>query len=90
MLETDTEIALARKLSAFPYALELAISDLRPHHLCSYLFELSGAYSSFFNADHVNVEDLAVRDRRLLLCKQTMLVLESGLNLLGIQTLDRM
>ncbi len=90
MLETDTEIALARKISAFPYALELAISDLRPHHLCSYLFELSGAYSSFFNADHVNVEDLAVRDRRLLLCKQTMLVLESGLNLLGIKTLDRM
>lgn len=90
MLETDTEIALARKISAFPYALELAISDLRPHLLCSYLFELSGAYSSFFNADHVNVEDLAVRDRRLLLCKQTMLVLETGLELLGIDTLDRM
>ena len=90
MLETDTEIALARKLSAFPYALELAISDLRPHHLCTYLYELSGAYSSFFNADRVNVEDLAMRDRRLLLCKRTLVVLESGLKLLGIRTLDRM
>lgn len=89
-LETDTEIALARKLSAFPYALDLAISDLRPHHLCTYLFELSGVYSSFFNADHVNVEDLAIRDRRLLLCQRTLLVLETGLNLLGIKTLDRM
>lgn len=90
MLETDTEIALARKLSAFPYALELAISDLRPHHLCSYLYELSGVYSSFFNADRVNVEDVAVRDRRLLLCKRTLIVLETGLKLLGIRTLDRM
>ena len=89
-LETDTEIALARKLTAFPYALDLAISDLRPHHLCSYLYELSGVYSSFFNADRVNVEDLAIRDRRLLLCQRTLLVLVTGLNLLGIRTLDRM
>jgi arginyl-tRNA synthetase len=89
-LETDTEIALARKLSAFPFALEQALSDLRPHQLCTYLFELAGAYSSFYNADKVNVDDEPIRNRRLLLCQRSSLILETGLGLLGIKTLEKM
>jgi len=89
-LETDTEIALARKLSAFPITLDMAISDLRPHHLCTYLFELTGVFSSFYNADKVNVEDTAIKARRLMLCQRTLTILETGLSLLGIPTLERM
>lgn len=89
-LETDAEIALARKLAAFPFALEQALADLRPHHLCTYLYELAGAYSTFYNADKVNVEETAVRERRLILCQRTLLIMETGLELLGIQTLEKM
>jgi arginyl-tRNA synthetase len=89
-LETDTEMALARKLSSFPVALEQALSDLRPHQLCTYLFELAGAFSSFYSADKVNVEDKAIRNRRLLLCQRSSLILETGLGLLGIKTLAKM
>lgn len=90
LLETDPEVALARKISSFPFALDQALTDLRPHHLCTYLYELAGAYSTFYNADKVNVEDVAVRDRRLLLCQRTLLILETGLELLGIGTLEKM
>lgn len=90
LLETESEIALARKISSFPFALDQALTDLRPHHLCTYLFELAGAYSTFYNADKVNVEDPAIRDRRLLLCQRTLLILETGLDLLGIGTLEKM
>jgi arginyl-tRNA synthetase len=88
--ETATEIALARKIVKFPDALRQAVESLRPHYLCLYLFELAGDYSAFNNADKVLVDDPAVRTRRLLLCARTLLVLETGLHLLGLETLERM
>ncbi len=90
LLETEEESALARKLIGFVAALELTLNDLRPHFLCTYLYELAGAYSSFYNANKVMVDDLSVRNRRLLLCARTRTVLMTGLELLGIQPLQRM
>lgn len=89
-LETPTEIALARKLVKFPDAVRMATDSLRPHFLGLYLFELAGDYSTFNNADKVLVDDPAVRARRLLLCARTLLMLETGLHLLGLRTLKRM
>jgi arginyl-tRNA synthetase len=89
-LETATEISLARKIVKFPNALELATSQLRPHFLCLYLYELAGEFSSFYTADRVAVDDLAIRSRRLMLCSSTKTILETGLHLLGLRTLTRM
>jgi arginyl-tRNA synthetase len=88
--ETEAELALARKIMGFVTALELTLNDLRPHFLCTYLYELAGAYSSFYNADKVMVDDDAVKARRLLLCARTRTVLMTGLDLLGIKALERM
>ena len=89
-LETEAEQTLARKLMGLPNALELTLHDLRPHYLCTYLHELAGAYSSFYNADKVMVEETDVRARRLLLCARARTVLITGLELLGIDPLERM
>jgi arginyl-tRNA synthetase len=89
-LKTESETMLARKLIGFVAALELTLNDLRPHFLCTYLYELAGAYSSFYNADKVMVDEPSVRARRLLLCARTRTVLMTGLELLGIQPLERM
>lgn len=88
--QTENELALARKLVAFPVAIDLALADLRPHLLCTYLYELAGIYSSFYNADHVMVDEPTIRARRLLLCARTLLILETGLHLLGLETVERM
>lgn len=88
--ETPTELALARKLVKLPDALTLATSQLRPHFLCLYLYELAGDFSAFYNADKVAVENAPVRARRLLLCARTLLILETGLDLLGLRTVERM
>ena len=88
--ETDAECALARKLVGLAAVLNMTTSQLRPHFLCTYLFELAGAFSTFYAADKVLVDDEAVRARRLLLCARTLLVLETGLHLLGLRTLMRM
>ncbi len=89
-LETSEEFALARKLLAFPGIIDQTLADLRPHILCTYLFELAGVFSSFYNANKVIVEDTGIMNRRLLLCSRTLTVLETGLHLLGLRTLQRM
>jgi arginyl-tRNA synthetase len=88
--ETPEELALARKLVAFGQAMEGVLSDLRPHMLATYLYELSGTFSSFYSANRVMVDEEPVRARRLLLCARTLAVMETGLGLLGLQTLERM
>lgn len=88
--ETAAEMALARKLSSFASTLRLTTAQLRPHFLCTYLYEVAGEFSSFYTADKVLVDDPAVRARRLLLCARSLLVLETGLRLLGLRPLTRM
>lgn len=88
--ETEAELILARKLMGFVTALELTLNDLRPHFLCTYLYELAGAYSGFYNADKVMVDDEAVKARRLILCARTRTILKTGLELLGLKPLERM
>jgi arginyl-tRNA synthetase len=84
------ERALILKLSGFPESVELVAKSGRPHVLCDYLFELAGAFSTFY-ADHpVLKAEPAVRDSRLRLCALVADTLGRGLNLLGIDVLDRM
>lgn len=88
--ETDEEMALARKTMEIVGVLQSTIESLRPHILCTYLFELAGAFSAFYNANKVIVDDTGTKTRRLMLCKRSLLVLKIGLSLLGIKTLERM
>jgi arginyl-tRNA synthetase len=89
-LETKEEHALVRKLMYFQAVLRQTVTDLRPHYLCTYLYELAGEYSCFYGANRVLVSDAEVRNRRLALCRCTLLVLELGLTLLGIPFLEEM
>ena len=88
--ETETENFLARRILYFPSVLEQTLRELKPHHLCGYLYELATDFSSFYNADKVMVDENGTRARRILLCARTGMTLETGLELLGIETLDRM
>ena len=88
--ETEAERKLARKLVLFPIALEQATRELKPHFLCTYLFELATEFSSFYNHDKVMVDDASTQELRLQLCSQTLNTLETGLSLLGIETLEEM
>ncbi|MBR1843530.1 MAG: arginine--tRNA ligase [Opitutales bacterium] len=87
---TETERALAHKLLAFPSILALALQELKPHHLCRYLYELAGVFSTFYNADKVLSEKTDIQNLRLLLCRATLATLEKGLHLLGLETLEKM
>jgi len=86
------EAALAKLLLRFPGVVESVGRDLKPHHLCGYLYDLATAYSSFYEACPViQAPTPEIKASRLLLCDLVARTLHIGLHdLLGIQTLDEM
>ena len=85
------ERALALELLQFGGAVDFALRDSRPNILTAYLFELSNRYSVFFEQCPVlKAESEKVRTSRLLLCDLTARTLQKGLELLGIETVERM
>ena len=88
---TPHERALALALLQFSEALDRVVADYRPNHLTAYLFELASRYSDFFeNCPVLKAETDELRTSRLLLCDLTARTLERGLNLLGIEIVERM
>ena len=84
------EFALVKKLAQFGEVLPTILDDYRPNLLCNYLYELAGAFHSFFESCPVLKAAESVRNSRLLLCDTTARVLAQGLDLLGIGMPERM
>ena len=84
------ERALALELLKFGESIDLALRGYRPNILTAYLFELSNRYSVFFEQCPVLKAEEDVRTSRLLLCDLTARTLQKGLELLGIETVERM
>ncbi|MCG9713119.1 arginine--tRNA ligase [Shewanella insulae] len=90
-LEHDKEKELGNKLAQFAEVLGRMVAKGQPHALCGYLFELAGAFSSFYEACPVLAADNEDQKKsRLLLAQLTAKTLKQGLDLLGIETLERM
>ena len=85
------EKALALALLAYPATVRAVADTLEPHRLCTYIYELATAFSSFFDQCPVlGADDESTRDARLRLCALTGRVLEDALNTLGLPTVERM
>jgi len=90
-LNSEQEKALGNKLMQFNDAVNNVAAKGLPHVMCSYLFELAGAFSSFYEACPILIaEDQAVKNSRLKLAALTAKTMQQGLSLLGIKTLERM
>ncbi len=90
-LDAEQEQALAAKLAQFGETLNSVGEKGEPHLLCSYLYDLAGLFSSFYeNCPVLAAEDEAVRTSRLRLAALTGRTLKQGLELLGLEPLERM
>ncbi len=90
VLEQPTEQNLALLLSKFGDVVDEVAATLQPHKLCTYLYDVAGALSTFYEACPVLKSDGDVRASRLALCDATRRVLSRGLGLLGIEAPERM
>ncbi|AKD37420.1 arginyl-tRNA ligase [Pasteurella multocida subsp. multocida OH4807] len=87
----EKEHALAVKLLQFEEAIHVVAKEGTPHVLCSYLYELAGIFSSFYeHCPILNNEDEQVKLSRLKLALLTANTLKQGLALLGIKTVEKM
>jgi arginyl-tRNA synthetase len=90
-LAHPAERGVGVRLLRLPEVLELAALELRPNILTDYLFDLANAFSTFFEECPVlKAESAERRDSRMALCDLTGRTLKFGLELLGIDIVERM
>ena len=87
----DREAQLAARLLQFEETLTVVARDGTPHVMCTYLYDLAGLFSGFYeHCPILSAESEAVRNSRLKLAQLTAKTLKLGLDTLGIETVERM
>lgn len=90
LLAQPQEKAILNLLAKFPEKVDLAAEQMKPHHLCRYLIDLSQAFNEFYHVCKVQGENPGLQRARLALVDATRQVLANGLDLLGIHAPDNM
>lgn len=89
-LNDPHELALAKHMLRIGEVIDVVARDLRPHVLCTFLFELAAKFHSFFEHCPVLQSGEPLKSSRLALCDATAKTLAKGLDLLGIEHPDQM
>ena len=89
-LKESDEISIIKKLLQYPMVFEGAVFSFEPHRITYYLQELAGMFHSYYNKHRVISDNKALTSARLFLCKAVQIVLEEGLNILGVSAPERM
>ncbi len=90
-LQAAQEHDLAARLAQFGETLNNVAEKGTPHVLCSYLYDVAGLFSSFYeNCPILAAETAEQQQSRLRLAALTGRTLKQGLELLGLETLERM
>ena len=82
------ERSLLRKLSEYHEVVESATTELMPHHICTYLYELAQVFNRFYEHNHVIGDEREAS--RIKLVSIYAKTLQNGLTLLGISTPEKM
>ncbi|WP_263261636.1 arginine--tRNA ligase [Pseudomonas sp. RIT-PI-S] len=91
VLQAAHEQDLAARLAQFGETLNTVAEKGTPHVLCAYLYDVAGLFSSFYeNCPILGADTPEQQQSRLRLAALTGLTLKQGLELLGLETLERM
>ncbi len=90
LLSSPEETNLIKFISDFSKALIQASEFLEPYRLADYLHDLAMCFHKFYSAHRVVTEDAELTKARLLLAEAARVVLQNGLELLGISQPESM
>ena len=90
IITEPAEHQLALKTLQFADAIQSVAAEGTPNLLCNYLFELAGNFMTFYEACPILKADDSIKNSRLLLAQLTAETLKTGLDLLGIEIMERM
>lgn len=82
------ELSLLRSLVQYPELVLEAAEKFAPNLICNYLFDLAQKFNLFYQKHKIIGSDQ--QDFRLVLTTAIGITLKSGLNLLGIETVEKM
>ena len=84
LLGNPRELAIANQLAQFREVIETAARELAPHMIAFYLKDLAAEFHSYYNAERMLVDDVALKDARIALAGAVRQVIRNGLALLGV------
>ena len=82
------ERSLLVKITEYPDVLETAVTELSPHLICTYLYELAQVFNRFYEKSHVLDDERETI--RVQLVTAYAGVLKNGLTILGIPAPDKL
>ena len=90
LLNHSCEIELIKNLEKFPEIIKSVHNSLEPHIISTYLHETANRFHKFYAECHVLTEDTNLSMARIALVKGTRIVINNGLEILGISAPEKM
>lgn len=89
-LKEKEERELLKKLGEFPNLVEISALQFAPYKIVYYLIDLASAFHEYYNKFRIVGEDKALSKARLALVEGCRIVINNGLNLLGVSSPEKM
>ena len=92
----NEEIKLFKKISEWPKCVEVSSEKLEPHRISVYLYELASEFHSYWNMGKEDVskrfidQDNTIKIEKLVFLKSIANTLKTGMNILGVDTPEKM
>ena len=92
----NEEIKLFKKISEWPKCVEVSSEKLEPHRISVYLYELASEFHSYWNMGKEDVskrfidQNNAIKMEKLVFLKSIANTLKTGMNILGVDTPEKM
>jgi arginyl-tRNA synthetase len=91
LLTHESEQSLLRHILNYDQVRTKAMQQYAPHTICTFVFELAKEFNRFYkNCSVMNAETTDLKQTRIDLIQAVQKTLIHGLNLLGIDTVERM
>ena len=92
----NEEIKLFKKISEWPKCVEVSSEKLEPHRISVYLYDLASEFHSYWNMGKEDVskrfidQDNTIQIEKLVFLKSIANTLKTGMNILGVDTPEKM
>lgn len=89
--QNDSERELMLKLSKFNEIIEISYEEKAPYKICEYIYDVANSFNRFYNNNKIiSEENIEKKTSWINLITLTKKVLEVGLDLIGVETVDKM
>ena len=93
---TEDEIKILKKISEWPKCVDASSTKFEPHRIPIFLYELASEFHSYWNLGKQNPEkkfindQKSISDAKLVFLKSISNVIKSGMNIVGVDTPEKM